>query len=223
MCNAESRKNVDGKVCLWLAELPYSAYTRSIEVINHPLPILRPTDQAFALASEVETLKHQLQELHNFVHRGAAASGSQSFQGQSPLPTSHPTPSEQSSADHLRHSDSLNTASPLPGDTALLSATDVDKRLESSVSVLENLVEDGDATTRPTFYLRTSRTRPSRIPPPLDQATRVDLLLDYIYDILPERAIATRLTQEYFQGSMQYGWHVRLTPRFLIIAFTDDL
>ncbi|KAF7983233.1 hypothetical protein HWV62_23530 [Athelia sp. TMB] len=163
---------------------------------------VQPGEQPFALASEVEAIKQQLHELYNYVHHGASGSSGQSLPAMSPA--------EQVSAEQPQLSTN-GRESPLSGQVALISATDVDRRLESSVSILESLVDKeerliGGKTAL--GYSDSNSSRPTRLPLALDQTTRGEVLLDSVYAILPERAVAMRLTKSYFQGGLELGWHV---------------
>ncbi|KZP18142.1 hypothetical protein FIBSPDRAFT_933606 [Athelia psychrophila] len=160
--------------------------------------VIQPAEQSFALAAEVETLKQQLHELYDYVHHGTSSSRGQSYPATSPP--------DHTPAAYRNH----DRASPMSGQVALISATDVDRRLESSVSVLESLVDKEErlmhnaAKTLP----NNAGIRPTRLPLALDPTTRGEVVLDSVYAILPERVLAMRLTRSYFQGALQLGWHI---------------
>lgn len=100
----------------------------------------------------------------------------------------------------------------MSGQVALISATDVDRRLESSVSVLESLVDKEERLmqTAGKSLPNSTGARPTRLPLALDPTTRGEVVLDSVYAILPERVLAMRLTKSYFEGALQLGWHVSL-------------
>lgn len=180
----------------------------------------------FALSSEVEILRGQVQELYRIVNTNASDIHHRASTV-SPIRGSD-TAISLSGASEPSHYPRSSTVSSSADNTPLVSS--LDRQFETSVSVLERLAEGSEGTLRPASKLRSicnSQTpfdpspfvnaQASRLPRMLDQSTRHVFLLDHVYDILPEHTITSQLVDAYFCGALHRGWHV--CAKIFLVSF----
>ena len=90
---------------------------------------------------------------------------------------------------------------------------DLDKQLEYSVSMLEDLAEVTEGRIRPGSMGRTvatpqtAQSQPSRLPHLLELSGRRTYLLDRVYEILPIRQALQHIVRRYVDGGIHRGWH----------------
>lgn len=170
--------------------------------------ICRRAEHTFALSSELDALRTQVQELAGYVYQHGPPSGSRV-----PPPPPH-------TATALRQP---THPQPEPAPTSSLRKsshqTTIRDDVESAVTNLEHLTESGARSgprssaslPSPFTALNQSYQNPNRpaltLPALLDRDHRSATLLDLIYSLVPEEVAGRRLASLFLMGPYHTAWH----------------
>lgn len=170
----------------------------------------------FALSSEVDTLRAQVQDLHRILHGHIADHVTKTSDG----------PSRPSEMHAYSSSSSIPQIATYTRDPEYHSAKEFeptrlgDRQLEHSVSVLEDLVQGSGGQMEPVGNLNSTenpldpsslaQSQPSRLPRVLVRFTRNTYLIDSVFEILPEQHVQRQLLKCYLDGPLHQGWRVNI-------------